>query len=63
MRFNLDLSGEPELIVEESRMCVLEKGVQAEGTAHEKSLNQEEKTLGRGASRGQRHSPCSYPST
>lgn len=30
MRFNLDLNDKPELIVEGSRMHVLEKGVQAE---------------------------------
>ena len=32
MRFNFDLNNDPELIVEGSRTCVLEKGVQAEGT-------------------------------
>lgn len=48
MTFNFDLNDEPELIVEGSRMCVLEEGGQAEETACEKSLKQEEKIRGAG---------------
>lgn len=62
MRFNSDLNDEPELIVEGSRMHVLEKGVQAEERAWEKGLNLEEKTLERGSFIRTKHSPCSYPS-
>lgn len=67
MTFNFDLNDEPELIVEGNRMCVLEEGGQAEKTACETSLKQEEKIRG---ARGELHEdrdihliPTQAPST
>ena len=59
--FNFDLSDELGLVVEGSRVCMLEEAVEAEGAVYENSLKQEEEP--REGSRGQRYSPCSHPNT
>lgn len=59
--FNFDLSDKPVLVVEGSRVRMLEEAVEAEGAVYENSLKQEEEP--REGSRGQRYSPCSHPNT
>ena len=59
--FNFDLSDKPALVVEGSRVRLLEEAVEVEGAVYENSLKQEEEP--REGSRGQRYSPCSHPNT
>lgn len=59
--FNFDLSDEPGLVVEGSRVCMSEEGVEAAGAMYENSLKQEEEP--QEGSQGQRYSPCSHPNS